>query len=35
MRMFAYGTFVAPYQHLLPVKFLTADRGQIVITLPG
>ena len=35
MRMFADGTFVAPYQFLLPVKFLTAERGHIVITLPS
>jgi class 3 adenylate cyclase len=33
MRMFADGTFVAPYQFLLPVEFLTAERGHIVITL--
>jgi len=35
MRMFADGTFVAPYQFLLPVKFLAAERGHIVITLAG
>src|SRR4029453_13391320 len=33
MRMFAGGTFVAPYQYLVPVKFLTAERGHIVVTL--
>ena len=33
MRMFADGTFVAPYQSLLPVEFLTAERGHIVLTL--
>jgi uncharacterized protein (TIGR00369 family) len=33
MRMFADGTFVAPYRFLLPVEFLTAERGHIVITL--
>ena len=33
MRMFADGTFVAPYQHLLPVEFVAADEGHIVITL--
>jgi uncharacterized protein (TIGR00369 family) len=35
MRMFADGTFKAPYQHLLPVEFVTADEGHIVITLPS
>ena len=33
MRMFANGTFVAPYQFLLPVDFLTAKRGHIVISM--
>jgi class 3 adenylate cyclase len=35
MRMFAEGTFKAPYQYLLPVQFVTADEGHIVITLPA
>jgi uncharacterized protein (TIGR00369 family) len=33
MRMFADGTFVAPYQLKMPVEFLTMNRGQVVITL--
>lgn len=35
MRMFAEGRFVAPYQLIMPVDFLTANRGHIVITLSG
>jgi acyl-coenzyme A thioesterase PaaI-like protein len=35
MRMFADGIFKAPYQHLLPVEFVTVDEGHIVITLPS
>src|SRR5262249_4142212 len=27
------GTFVAPYQYLVPVKFLTAERAHFVVTL--
>jgi hypothetical protein len=34
MKMFASGEFRAPYQYLLPVKFVTAEKGHIVITLP-
>jgi len=33
MRMFADGIFKAPYQQLLPVDFLTAEKGHIVIRL--
>jgi class 3 adenylate cyclase len=33
MRMFADGTFVAPYQLKMPVGFSTMDRGHVVITL--
>jgi hypothetical protein len=33
MRMFADGTFKAPYQQLLPVDFLTAEKGHILIRL--
>src|SRR5262249_12374863 len=35
IRMFAEGTFVAPYQILLPVDFVVAEKGHIVITLSG
>ena len=35
MKMFASGEFRAPYQNLLPVKFVTAEKGHIVITLPA
>jgi class 3 adenylate cyclase len=35
MRMFADGTFVAPYQQLLPVDFVEGAQGHIVITLPA
>jgi class 3 adenylate cyclase len=34
IRMFADGKFRAPYQNLLPVDFVTAEKGHIVITLP-
>jgi len=35
MRMFADGTFKAPYQHLLPVEFVIVNEGHVVITLPS
>jgi acyl-coenzyme A thioesterase PaaI-like protein len=33
MRKFAEGTFKAPYQQLLPVEFVRAEKGHIIIKL--
>jgi class 3 adenylate cyclase len=35
MRKFAEGTFRAPYQQLLPVEFVKAEKGHIIIKLPA